>query len=195
MRHGARWAAVGVGAITAGVMFAAAAWACVAGPSVFTSTITAKPGDVVGVKGVFFSRPEPVMVRFNALDGPVLTDLGPPKNRTVEGTITVPPDTKPGNYVLVFTQTGADGKYTQTPIRAMLTVTGAGGEQPLVGAPVGVAAEPRAEGIVTEDESVSGGALALVALGVGGIGMFLAGIAALVASRRGTAAAAAKARS
>lgn len=35
------------------------------------------------------------------------------------------------------------------------------------------------------NESIGGGTLALIALGVGGIGMFLAGMAALFAGRRG----------
>jgi len=45
------------------------------------------------------------------------------------------------------------------------------------------------------DNSISGGTLALIALGVGGVGMFLAGTAALFAGRRGSAPEAARVRS
>ena len=53
----------------------------------------------------------------------------------------------------------------------------------------------RADSLARSDDSISTGTLALVALGVGGVGMFLAGMAALFAGRKSTAPEAAKARS
>jgi hypothetical protein len=53
----------------------------------------------------------------------------------------------------------------------------------------------RADGLARSHDSISTGTLALVALGVGGVGMFLAGMAALFAGRRSPAPEAAKARS
>ncbi len=194
MRSVRRWATAGLGAAAVGVLSAAAAWACVAGPSIFTSTISAKAGEEITVTGVDFRSAQPVLIRFNAVDGPVLADLGAPRNNRVEGTVTVPPGTAPGSYVLVATQTGPDGKFTQTPVRAMLNVVGQG-------APVMAATNPavndeaRPTGLVTADNEISGGTLALVGLGVAGIGMFVAGLAALFAGRRSSTPETARARS
>lgn len=194
MRSVRRWTAAGLGAAAVGVLSAAAAWACVAGPSVFTSTLNAKAGDEITVTGVDFSRPQPVVVRFNALDGPVMADLGAPKTNRVEGKVPIPRGTAPGSYVMVFTQTGADGKFTQTPVRTMFNVVGDGA--PVVAATqVGVADEVRPAGLEVTDNGISGGSLALVGLGVAGLGMFAAGLAALFAGRRSTTPEAAKVRS
>jgi hypothetical protein len=173
----------GLGVAAVGILSAAAAWACVAGPSAFTSTINAKAGEEITVTGVNFRSTAPVLVRFDALDGPVLADLGAPRSGRVEGKVMVPPGTPPGSHVLVFTQTGADGKFTQTPVRAMLNVVGEGA--PVLPA-TGVGDEARPAGLVTSDDGISGGTLALVGLGVAGVGMFVAGMAALLAGRRPT---------
>jgi hypothetical protein len=193
MRSVRKWATAGLGAAAVGVLSAAAAWACVAGPSLFTSTINAKAGEEITVTGVDFNRPQPVVLRFNAVDGPVLADLGTPRSNRVEGKVTVPQGTPPGSYVLVATQTGPDGKFTQTPVRAMLNVVGEGA--PVVAAnTAGVANEARPTGLVTSDNEISGGTLALVGLGVAGVGMFIAGLAALFAGRRTSTPETAKAR-
>ncbi len=178
-----RWAMAGLGAAAAGIMSAATVWACVAGPSAFTSTINAKAGEEIGVTAVDFRNTSPVVVRFDALDGPVLAELGAPKSGRVEGKVTIPQGTAPGSHVLVFTQTGPDGKFVQTPVRTMVNVVGDGA--PVVAATsVGVAGDARPTGLVTSDNGISGGTLALVGLGVAGVGMFIAGIAALFAGRR-----------
>ena len=189
-----KWATAGLGAAAVGVLSAATAWACVAGPSLFTSTINAKAGEEITVTGVDFNRPQPVILRFNAVDGPVLADLGTPRSNRVEAKVTAPQRTAPGSYVLVATQTGADGKFTQTPVRAMLNVVGDGA--PVVAATVpGVGSEARPNGLVTSDNSISAGSLALVGLGVAGVGMFIAGLAALFAGRRSSTPETAKVRS
>ena len=194
MRSVRKLATAGLGAAAVGIISAATAWACVAGPVAFTSTINAKAGEEITVTGVDFRNSQPVLVRFNALDGPVLADLGAPKTARgqVEGKVTVPQGTAPGSYVLVFTQTGPDGKFSQTPVRTMLNVVGEGA--PVVAA-TSAAPDARPTGLVTSDNGVSGGTLALVGLGVAGVGMFVAGIAALFAGRRSSAPEAAKVRS
>ena len=70
-----RLAVGGVGAAAAGVLFAAAAWACVSGPVANLSTISAKPGQEVTITGTGFQATNPAEVRFNALDGPVLASF------------------------------------------------------------------------------------------------------------------------
>ena len=197
MRQVRRWAIGGMTTAAAGVLMAAAAWACVSGPVVNLSTISAKPGTEVGITGTGFQTGNQVNVRWNALDGPVLATVAPPiTDGRMSATFTVPPGTQPGSYVVIVTQTKADGSLSLSPIRAVMSVTGDAGAQPVVGAPAATAdTSARVNGLVRDDESISTGTLALVALGVGGVGMFLAGMAALFAGRRGSAPEAAKARS
>ena len=83
-----------------------------------------------------------------------------------------------------------------SPIRAVMNVTGDAGTNPVLGAQASsVDQTVRADTLARSDDSISTGTLALVALGVGGVGMFLAGMAALFAGRKSTAPEAAKARS
>ncbi len=197
MRQVRRWAMGGVATAAAAVLMGAAAWACVSGPVVNLSTISAKPGQEVTVTGTGFQTGNQAIVRWNALDGPVLATMAPPiTGGNLSATFTVPPGTQPGSYVVIVTQTKADGSLSLSPIRAVMSVTGDAGAQPVVGAPAATADNAaRSNGLVRDDESISMGTLALVALGVGGVGMFLAGMAALFAGRRGSAPEAAKARS
>ena len=183
---------LGLGALASiGTLIVAAstAWACVSGPAVNLSTVQAKPGDQIMLTGTGFRQPDPVVVRFNALDGPILATLDKPaSDRTIGGPVTVPATATPGNYVLIVTQTNAQGQLTQSPIRALFTVVGPTGQTPVLGADLTADDPDRPPALVRADNSVSTGTLALVALGVAGMGMFAAGIAALFASRRGTTA-------
>jgi hypothetical protein len=176
---------------------AAAAFACVSGPVVNLSTINAKAGQEVGITGTGFQTGNQVQIRWNALDGPVLTTVAAPiTGGNLDAKFTVPDGTKAGSYVVIVNQTKADGSLSLSPIRAVMNVTGDAGSNPVLGAPAASTdTAARANGLARSDDSISTGTLALVALGVGGVGMFLAGMAALFAGRRGTAPAAAKARS
>jgi hypothetical protein len=176
---------------------AAAAFACVSGPVVNLSTINAKAGQEVGITGTGFQTANQAQIRWNALDGPVLTTVPAPiTGGNLDAKFTVPDGTKPGSYVVIVSQTKADGSLSLSPIRAVMNVTGDAGANPVVGAaPASADTSVRADGLARSDDSISTGTLALVALGVGGVGMFLAGMAALFAGRRSTAPEAAKARS
>jgi hypothetical protein len=197
MRQVRRWAIGGLTTAAAGVFMAAAAWACVSGPVVNLSTINAKAGQEVGITGTGFQTTNQVQIRWNALDGPVLTTVAAPiTNGNLDAKFTVPEGTKAGSYVVIVNQTKADGSLSLSPIRAVMNVTGDAGSNPVLGAPAASSdTAARANGLARSDDSISTGTLALVALGVGGVGMFLAGMAALFAGRRGTAPAATKARS
>jgi hypothetical protein len=182
-----KWAVGGFGALASVLFAAASAWACVSGPSVNLSTVNAKPGEEVQLTLRDFRKIDPISVRWNDLGGPVLATLenkGGTQGNPFTEKLTIPSEAKPGNYVLVFSQTAPDGKLSQMPVRAAVTVTGPNGANPVVGAPVGAQGVDRATSMATENESVSAGTLALIALGVGGVGMFLAGMAALFAGRR-----------
>jgi hypothetical protein len=197
MRSVRRWALAGVGSTAAGVLMAAAAFACVSGPVVNLSTINAKAGQEVGITGTGFQTANQAQIRWNALDGPVLTTVSAPiAGGNLDAKFTVPEGTKPGSYVVIVNQTKADGSLSLSPIRAVMNVTGDAGANPVVGAPAAATdTSARAAGLARSDDSISTGTLALVALGVGGVGMFLAGMAALFAGRRTSAPEAAKARS
>lgn len=181
---------IALGALaTLGVLTIAAstAWACVSGPVVNLSTVQAKAGEEVTLTGTGFRQPHDVQVRFNALDGPVLASPGKPTGGNITTTFTVPEGTAPGNYVIIVSQTNAGG-LSLSPVRAVLGVVGPSGQTPVLGAASSTDTGDRIEGLVRADNSVSSGTLALVALGVAGMGMFTAGVAALMASRRDTTA-------
>lgn len=174
------------GAVTVTVTaFGAAAWACVP-VAVFTATPTeVQAGQSLTLSGKFFNANN-VVVRFNALDGPVLATLTPPKasGAPLTGSVTIPADTKPGRYVLIATQEPEAGRRPSfgVPARAMITVAGAGGA-PVVGAPLGSAETGRPVSLV-RDDSVGLGTLALVGVGVAGMAMFAAGMSAYFTGRR-----------
>ncbi len=196
MRSVRRWALASVGSAAAGVVMAAAAFACVSGPVVNLSTINAKAGQEVGITGTGFQAANAAEVRWNALDGPVLTTVPAPiTGGNLAANFTVPAGTKAGSYVIIVTQTKADGSMSLSPIRAVMNVTGEAGTNPVVGATTAQDTSVRADTLARSDDSISTGTLALVALGVGGVGMFLAGMAALFAGRKSSAPEAAKARS
>ena len=197
MRQVRRLAIGGMATAAAGVFMAAAAFACVSGPVVNLSTINAKAGQEVQITGTGFQAANQAVVRWNALDGPVLTTVPAPiTGGNLSANFTVPQGTTPGSYVVIVSQTKADGSMSLSPIRAVMNVTGEAGTTPVVGAaPASTDNSVRADGLARSDDSISMGTLALVALGVGGVGMFLAGMAALFAGRRSTAPEAAKARS
>ena len=197
MRQVRRWAIGGLTTAAAGVFMAAAAWACVSGPVVNLSTINAKAGQEVGLTGTGFQAANAAQIRWNALDGPVLTTVPAPiTGGNMDAKFTVPQGTTPGSYVVIVTQTKADGSMSLSPIRAVMNVTGEAGTNPVLGANAASTDQTvRADALARSDDSISMGTLALVALGVGGVGMFLAGMAALFAGRKSTAPEAAKAPS
>jgi hypothetical protein len=196
MKQVRRWAIGGVTTAAAGILMASAAWACVSGPVVNLSTINAKAGQEVGITGTGFQAANAAQVRWNALDGPVLTTVPAPiTGGNLSANFTVPEGTKAGSYVVIVTQTKADGSMSLSPIRAVMNVTGEAGANPVLGATTSQDTAVRADSLARSDDSISTGTLALVALGVGGVGMFLAGMAALFAGRKSSAPEAAKARS
>ncbi len=199
MKHVRKVGLAGAVVAAAGLLMAASAWACVSGPVISLSTINAKAGQEIGITGTGFaaSSPDPTIVRFNALDGPVLVTVpGPLAGGLLDAKVTIPQGTNPGSYILVTTRQNAQGGLTMAPVRTVLNVVGDTGANPLVGAPAGTAdTGARVSAMARTDNSISSGTLALVALGVGGVGMFLAGMAALFAGRRSGTPEAARARS
>lgn len=191
MRHRRKAVVGGVASAMAMVLLAATAWACVAGPSAFTSTVNVKAGETLQMTGVDFSDKAPVLVRFDALDGPVVADLGLPSEDRglVSGDVTIPAGTAPGDYVLIMTQAEAGGESIQIPVRSLVSVVGDTGAAPILGAELGANDQARVAELAVDDNEIGVGVLVLLAGGVAGVGLLLAGGAAMAAGRRNSAAA------
>ena len=150
----------------------------------------AKAGEEVTVFGPRgYGRTNPVEIRWGSVNGPVLGKFTPNEEAYAmwgPGTVRIPEDAKPGVFALFATQTlaPAETHIRGVPARGEITVLGTGGT-PVLGASTNAPALPDQDGPgLVEDEPVSTGTVALVALGVAGVGMFLAGGAALAAGRR-----------
>lgn len=161
----------------------ATAWACTNLATLNLSSPAGQAGDTLTVTGSAFrvpseGAPDPVVLTWNGVDGPVLATVTPDSAGNISATFSVPQG-EPGYYVLVASQTDADGIDAYgTPARAAFEILGPGGEsvvQPVSPSPAGLAADPSSTGMI-----------ALTALlGVLGLGLFGAGFAAFVRQVRG----------
>lgn len=147
-----------------------------------------QPGGEVTVFGPRgYGRTNPVDIRFGSQDGPVIGTFQPNDELYAmwgPGTVRIPEDAKPGVHLLWATQTLAPSEthIRGVPARGEITVLGPGGT-PIVGQRSGVGTEPQGVTLV-EEEPVDTGTVLLIALGVAGIGLLIAGGAATFASRR-----------
>jgi len=152
----------------------------------------ARPGQEVTVFGPRgYGRTNPVEVRAGSVDGPVLGSFQPNEELYAmwgPGTVRIPDDARPGTYTLFATQTLApsEAHIRGVPVRGEVTVLGAGGAPVLGAPPVATFDEQPKVGLI-EDEPVGVGTVLLVALGVGGVGLFLVGAFTAFASRRRSA--------
>lgn len=109
MRSSSRRWVLGTVAVVAVVIPVSVAWACV-GLVVFktTGSATVEPGGTVEVFGGEFAPGEPVNVRLDSADGPVLATFPDPKPSTMTSRFTldvpIPDDISPGEHLLVATQ-------------------------------------------------------------------------------------------
>jgi hypothetical protein len=145
---------------------------------------------VFGPRG--YGRTNPVEIRGGSIDGPVLGTFQPNEELYAmwgPGTVRIPEGVKPGTYYLFATQTLAANEthIRGVPARGEVRVLGAAGSSPVLGqAPeTPLAEQPRVE--LLEEEPVSTGAILLVALGVAGAGLFIAGAAVALNTRRQSA--------
>jgi hypothetical protein len=177
--------------LTAGavLLHAASGWACASLASVEATPNVVRPGQEVAWRGTFFIKDEPVQLRWNALDGPLLATATPPGPdnglhgnwRFVDGTFTVPADARAGTYVLIATQTAVKGSQTWgVPARGLIHVSEG---SPVLGQTPGPSAEQRPVELLT-GRSLSGGDFLLAALGAAGVALLLAGLAVVVTAGR-----------
>ncbi len=174
-------------AIVAMAFTAVAAMACTNLATLNLSSASGSVGDTVTVTGSSFSVPRnagdpviPVVLHWNAADGPVLAEATPDSAGNISASFTVP-EGEPGYYVLVATQKNAEGvDQYGTPARASYQILGPNGEsvvQPAGSETPAVATEPSSTGMIA----------LTVGLGVLGLALFAAGFTAFVRQGRGRA--------
>ena len=174
-----------LGGIAGALLLLSTASACVGGPILQVAPTDAKAGAEVTLTGISFDKSLPLVVRFNALDGPILGTFPINDDRSLSATkVRIPPGTRPGSYVLVGTQLSSTGSQAVVPTRALVVVVGDGGA-PVLGAPVLGEQTGRPAGLVEEKSSASLGSLALVGLGVFGVALLVAGALAFFSTDRG----------
>ncbi len=188
-----RWfAAVAGAAAAAGALLpVSGAWA----PHVAQLQVTPtqfKAGDTVTVFGPSgYGATNPVEIRLDSADGPVLGSFRTTGSGFAQwgpGTVTIPPETKPGVHTLWATQKLEESEklIRGMPTKTIVQVLNPDGSNPVLGLDLSPKVEERPTALV-EDKPASTGALILVGLGVAGVAMFAAGAAALMSSRRRTA--------
>ena len=141
------------------LLAASFAYACGALASLTVNPTSADAGSTVSGAGANFASngmgapsAEPVVVRFNGRNGPILWSGRPDGAGTIQFTFEVP-KVEPGSYVILAMQNNADGQPASgTPSRATLHVTGpapvnaapapAVVEEPAAAAPVAAAPAP-----------------------------------------------------
>ena len=167
----------------------AGGWACASLASVDVTPGVVRPGQEVAWKGTFFIKDEPVVLRWNALDGPILSIATPPSAdnglhgnwRFVEGTFTVPADAQAGNYLVIASQKEVKGSATWgVPARGLVQVSDG---SPVLGQAVGTPAPPRPTDLVTT-ESLEIGDFLVAAAGAAGVALLLSGVALVVSAGR-----------
>jgi hypothetical protein len=141
---------------------------------------------VFGQRG--YGSANPVEIRLDSPDGPLLGTFQPNNELYAmwgPGPVTIPADVAPGAHTLYATQvlTPAENHIRGIPARADFEVLGAGGA-PVLGAQPVQEDTSSAPADLVREEGVSTGSVLLVALGVAGVAMMLAGAVALASSRR-----------
>ncbi|MGH9122407.1 MAG: hypothetical protein ACRDYC_10770 [Acidimicrobiales bacterium] len=184
-----RWKFAGVlacGAVAGLLATGAAAWACV--PTAILNlagvneqagwSTTAQVGDTVNVTGQSFGK-APVVLHFNAIDGPVLTTITPAAG-FLTGSFVVPAGTASGDYVVIATEAATTGSQLWgIPTRALLAV-GSGGQaapQPSAG-PLA----PRATTLARSGSEVA--PLLLTGLGAAAVALMITGLAVYMGGSR-----------
>jgi hypothetical protein len=141
---------------------------------------------VFGPRG--YGRTNPVEIRAGSVDGPVLGTFTPNDELYAmwgPGTVRIPENAQPGAYYLYATQTLAanESHIRGVPARGEVIILGAGGAPVLSGPPEVPLDQQPTVGIL-EEEPVGLGSVFLVALGVAGTGLFIAGLVVAFSSRR-----------
>ncbi len=161
------------------VIPAGIAWGCVTVVQFSTvGSATVEPGGMVEVFGGDFAAGEPVDIRLDSQDGPILATMPSPMPSTMTSkfTLQVPigADVAPGQHILVATQNHYDMNMG-IPARAPIYVSSSPPAEPTLA--------QRATVLAVEEGSSAAGFI-LIGLGVAAAGLLLAGVASMIAARR-----------
>ena len=183
----ARRMTVSIGLLLGAVaLLAGRASSCVPTALLTVTPAQAKAGQEVTVQGQEFATGIPIVLRWDALDGPVLATVPGPQSdlpRKWSTTLTLPETAPPGTYVLVATQPSTAGRANTSfgvPARASVHIIGES-------SPVAASShEPPATrpADLEREKGAPVGLLLLVALGAAGLALLPAGLAALMTNRR-----------
>ncbi|MHB1535895.1 MAG: carbohydrate-binding protein [Acidimicrobiales bacterium] len=170
-----RWT-IGLAAAGLGILVpVGAAWACLGIAGLTTNSASVQPGGTLGVTLTEFGA-TPAQIHLDSVTGPVLATVAHP-GKGMSGltttTVTIPAGTADGQHVLIATEPG-NGMLAGIPARAVIQVGNA----------VPASASAARPASVTTASGTSVGSLALIALAVAAVGLFLAGSLTLVGSRR-----------
>ena len=179
MRFSSRKAIVGMVAGAMAVLIPVGlAWGCVALVAFrINGSGVVAPGGTLEVFGGEFAARQPVNIRLDSPDGPILaTPPTPTGTMTSQFTIQVPipADISPGTHYLVATQNHYDMNVGNTA-RAAFYVNSS--------PPAAPAPQDRAASLIVESGSSAAGYI-LVGLGVAAAGLLLAAAASTIAARR-----------
>ena len=169
-------------AVAMGIMVpAATAWGCVGLVSLTATPNTVAPGGTVTVVGKEFAAKAPVLIHFDSITGPVLATFPSPGPSTMTSQfklmVTIPSDASVGPHLLVATQE-EHNMNGGNPARAVIYVgTSAPAANPSAGA------AGRSTNLLAKS-GIGVGTLAIVAVAVAGVCLFLAGLVYLVVGRR-----------
>lgn len=185
-----KWLVGTVAAALTLVIPAGIAWACVTVVQFSTlGPTTVEPGGTVEVFGGDFARGEPVDIRLDSQDGPILATVESPMPSTMTSKFTVqvpiPADVAPGEHILVATQQHYDMN-VGIPARASFHVGTSPPAEPL---PV-----ERATSLSVSD-GPSAARYLLIGLGAAAVGLLVAGAASMIAGRQASSGQAEGARS
>lgn len=175
-------AALGVVAV---MFLGAAAWACTNLATLNLSAPAGKPGDALTITGSSFRVPRnagealnPVLLRWNGVDGPVMAEAVPDPAGNISASVQIP-DGQPGYYVIVAQQRNAFGADEYgTPARAAFQILGPNGQS--VVQPTG----SQTPSSVTSDPSSTGMIALTAGLGVLGLALFGSGFAVFAREAR-----------
>lgn len=178
------FAAVGVAVVSSAIAFA-----CVPSARLGLSTASGVPGDKITVSGASFGVPvnakNPVQIRWNGAEGPLLAEVRPDPLGNFSIPVTVP-DGPAGAYAITAVWLDEEGNTgAGTPARAVfeIRVPGATAVTTPAAAPAPQAAAP-----VAAPTSASSFPVGLViGLGVLGLALFGGGFVAVTRSRKASA--------
>ncbi|MGH9122640.1 MAG: hypothetical protein ACRDYC_11995 [Acidimicrobiales bacterium] len=170
-----RWAVV-LTAVGAGLLVApAVAWACLGIAGFTTSSPTVQPGGTINVTLSEFGT-TPAQIHLDSVNGPLLATINHPGSGMMGLTtapVTIPADTSIGTHILIATEPG-NGMLAGIPARALIEV----------GSAAFPVASSGARPAAVTTSSTSFGSLALIAVAVAAVGLFLAGSMTLISTRR-----------